>query len=59
MIVGDIDLFDASPMTGRRVLIGIDDLIGINGQAPDPNNGVDGCCWPSLDALKALIGAEK
>jgi hypothetical protein len=46
-------------MTGWRVLIGIDGLIGINGQAPDPNNGVDGCCWPSLETLKALIGAEK
>jgi hypothetical protein len=35
-------------------------LIDIDGQqAPDPNNGVDGCCWPSLDALKALIGAVK
>jgi hypothetical protein len=41
------------------VLIGIDGLIGINDQLPDPNNGIDGCCWPSLDALKALIGAEK
>jgi hypothetical protein len=46
-------------MTGWRVLIGIDDLVGINDQAPDPNNGVDGCCWPSLDAVKALIDAEK
>ena len=59
MIVSDIDLFDAAPMTGWRVLIDIHGLIGINGQAPDPNNGVDGCCWPSLDAVKALIGAEK
>jgi hypothetical protein len=58
-IVNDVDLFDATPMTGRGALIGINDLIGINGQAPDPNNGVDGCCWPSLDSLKALIGAEK
>jgi hypothetical protein len=59
MIVSDMDLFNAAPMAEWRVLIGIDDLIGINGQAPDPNNGIDGCCWPSLDALKALIGAEK
>jgi hypothetical protein len=59
MTVNDIDLLNGAPMTGWRVLIGIDGLIGINGQAPDPNNGVDGCCWPSLDALKALIGAEK
>jgi hypothetical protein len=59
MTVNDIDLLNGAPMTGWRVLIGIDSLIGINGQAPDPNNGVDGCCWPSLDALKALIGAEK
>jgi hypothetical protein len=27
--------------------------------APNPNNGVDRCCWPTLDALKALIGAVK
>jgi hypothetical protein len=27
--------------------------------APDPNNGVDGCCWPSLDVLKGLIEAVK
>jgi hypothetical protein len=54
MIVNDTDLFNGAPMTGWRVLVGID------GQAaPDPNNGVDGCCWPSLDALKALIGAVK
>jgi hypothetical protein len=53
MIVNDTDLLNGAPMTGWRVLIGID------GQAPDPNNGVDGCCWPSLDALKALIGAVK
>src|SRR5262245_45213106 len=38
MIIGDIDLFNAAPMTEWRVLIGIDSLIGINGQAPDPNN---------------------
>jgi len=50
MIVSDIDLFNAAPMTGWRVLIGIDGLIGINVPAPD---------WPSLDALKALIEAEK
>jgi hypothetical protein len=31
----------------------------IDDQAPDPNNGVDRCCWPSLDALKALIEAVK
>ncbi|MGB8392351.1 MAG: hypothetical protein WCE27_01795 [Pseudolabrys sp.] len=54
MIVNDTDLFNGAPMTGWRVVIGID------GQAaPDPNNGVDGCCWPSLDTLKALIGAVK
>jgi hypothetical protein len=47
------DLFNRAPMTGWPVLIDID------GQAPDPNNGVDRCCWPSLDALKALIGAVK
>ena len=34
-------------------------LIDIDGQAPDPNNGADRCCWPSLDALKALMGAVK
>jgi len=54
MIVNDTDLFNSAPMTGWRVLIDID-----GHQAPDPNNGVDGCCWPSLDALKALIGAVK
>jgi hypothetical protein len=59
MTVNDIDLLNSAPMTGWRVLIGIDGLVGINGQAPDPNNGVDGCCWPSLETLKALIGAEK
>jgi hypothetical protein len=57
--VNDIDLLNGAPMTGWRVLIGINDLVGINGQAPDPNNGIDGCCWPSLDAVKALIDAEK
>ena len=45
------DLLNGAPMTGWPVLIDID--------APDPNNGVDRCCWPSLDALKALIGAVK
>jgi len=59
MTVNDIDLLNGAPMTDWRVLIGINDLVGINGQAPDPNNGVDGCCWPSLDAVKALINAEK
>ena len=47
------DLFIGAPLTGWPVLIDID------GEAPDPNNGVDRCCWPSLDALKALIGAVK
>jgi hypothetical protein len=47
------DLFNSAPMTGWPVLIDID------GQAPDPNNGVDGCCWPKLDTLKALIEAVK
>jgi hypothetical protein len=46
------NLFVGTPMTGWPVLIDID-------QMPDPNNGVDRCCWPSLDALKALIGAVK
>src|SRR5262249_42456347 len=46
------NLFIAAPMTGWPVLIDIDQL-------PDPKNGVDRCCWPSLDAVKALIGAEK
>jgi hypothetical protein len=46
-------LFTGAPMTGWPVLIDID------GQAPNPDNGVDGCCWPSLDALRALIGAVK
>jgi hypothetical protein len=44
------DLFIGAPLTGWPVLIDID------GQAPDPNNGADRCCWPSLDALKALMG---
>ena len=47
------DLFIGVPLTGWPVLIDID------GQAPDPNNGVDRCCGPSLDALKALIEAVK
>jgi hypothetical protein len=38
-------------MTGWPVLIDID--------VPAPNSGVDRCCWQSLDALKALIGAVK
>src|SRR5262245_11182101 len=46
------NLFVGAPMTGWPVLIDIDEM-------PDPNNGVDHCCWPSLDALKALIGAVK
>jgi hypothetical protein len=55
MIVNDdTDLFNGAPMTGWRVLIDID-----GHQAPDPNNGVDGCCWPSLDTLKGLIEAVK
>jgi hypothetical protein len=47
------DLFTGTPMTGWPVLIDVDD------QAPNPNNRVDGCCRPSLDALRALIGAVK
>jgi hypothetical protein len=35
MTVNDIDLLNGAPMTGWRVLIGIDGLIGINGQAPE------------------------
>jgi hypothetical protein len=54
MIVNDTDLFNGAPMTDWRVLIDID-----GHQAPDPNNGVDRCCWPSLDSLKALIEAVK
>jgi hypothetical protein len=53
-VVNDADLFNVAPMTGWRVLIDID-----GHQVPDPNNGVDGCCWPSLDTLKALIEAVK
>ena len=44
------DLFNGTPVTSW-VVIDID--------VPDPNNGVDRCCWPSLNSLKALIGAEK
>ena len=47
------DLFIGVPLTDWPLLIDID------GQAPDPNNGADRCCWPSLDGLKALIGAVK
>ena len=47
------DLFIGVPLTDWPVLIDIDS------QAPDPNNGADRCCWPSLDVLKALIGAVK
>jgi hypothetical protein len=46
-------LFIGAPLTDWPLLIDID------GQAPDPNNGADRCCWPSMDALKALIGAVK
>jgi hypothetical protein len=46
------NLFIGAPMTGWPVLIDMNQL-------PDPNNGIDRCCWPSLDALKALIDAEK
>ena len=46
------NLFTGAPMTNWPVLIDVDEI-------PDPNNGVDHCCWPSLDALKALIGAVK
>jgi hypothetical protein len=45
------DLLNGAPMSGWPVLIDIDE--------PDSNNGADRCCWPSLDALKALIRAEK
>jgi len=46
------NLFIGAPMTGWPALIDFDQL-------PDPNNGVDRCCWPPLDTLKALIGATK
>ena len=45
------DLFIGAPLTGWPLLIDVD--------AQDPNNGVDRCCWPSLDPLKALTGAVK
>jgi hypothetical protein len=51
--IADTDLFTGAPITGWPLLIDIDD------EAPNPNNGVDGCCWPSLDALRALISAVK
>src|SRR5215510_12896564 len=47
------DLFSGAPMTSWPVLIDVD------GQAPNLNNGVDGCCRPSLDALRALVEAVK
>src|SRR5215472_8025823 len=47
------DFFTGVPMTSWPVLIDVD------GQAPNLNNGVDGCCRPSLDALKALVEAVK
>ena len=47
------DLFTGAPITGWPLLIDIDD------EAPNPNNGVDGCCWPSLDVPKALMTAVK
>jgi hypothetical protein len=51
--ITDTDLFTGAPITGWPLLIDIDD------EAPNPNDGVDGCCWPSLDALRALITAVK
>src|SRR5262245_10279379 len=48
---GSADRLNRAPMSGWPVLIDID--------VPDPNNGVDRCCWPSLDAVKALIEAVK
>ena len=51
--ITDINLFTGAPITGWPLLIDIDD------EAPNPNNGVDVCCWPSLDALRALITAVK
>src|SRR5262249_48234737 len=47
------DLFIGAPITGWPLLIDIDS------EAPSPNNGVGGCCWPSLNALRALITAVK
>ena len=46
------NLLTGAPMTSWPVIIDVDEI-------PDPNNGIDRCCWPSLDALKALIGAVK
>jgi len=51
--ISNTNLFTGAPITGWPLLIDIDD------KAPNPNNGVDGCCWPSLDALRALITAVK
>ena len=51
--ITDTDLFTGAPITGWPLLIDIDD------EAPNPNDGVDGCCWPSLDTLRALITAVK
>jgi len=41
--VTDTDLITGAPITGWPLLIDID------AEAPNPNNGVDGCCWPSLE----------
>jgi hypothetical protein len=49
----DTELLTGAPITGWPLLIDIDDA------ASNPNNGVDGCCWPSLDTLRALITAVK
>jgi len=51
--ITDTDLLIGAPITGWPLLIDIDD------ETPNPNNGVDGCCWPSLDGLRALITAVK
>ena len=51
--ITDTDLFTGAPITGWPLLIDIDD------EAPNTNNGGDGCCWPSLDGLRALITAVK
>src|SRR5262245_61519364 len=51
--ITDINLFTGAPITGWPLLIDIDD------EAPNLNNGVDVCCLPSLDALRALIMAVK
>ena len=45
MIVGDADLFNAAPMTEWRVLIGIDSLIGIDGQARTRSTVAAGHHW--------------